>query len=61
MPRAIPTFPAFDEWQHMSETEQDALLDSFEAVQRRKSMIKRVLAGLACVAIVAVGFAALVV
>ena len=61
MPRAIPTFPAFDEWQHMSETEQDALLDRFEAEQRRSSLVKQALAGFAFAAVVAAGLAALVV
>lgn len=61
MPRAVPNFPAFDEWQHMSESEQDALLDRFEAEQRRVTLFKRALTGLACVAIVAAGLAALVV
>jgi hypothetical protein len=61
MPRAIPTFPAFDEWQHLSETEQDALLDRFEAEQRRTSVIRLALAGFAFVAVVAAGLAALVV
>lgn len=36
MPRAAPSFPAFDEWQKMSESEQDALLDALEAGQRRR-------------------------
>ena len=34
MPRAAPSFPAFDEWQKMSEGEQDALLDALEAAAR---------------------------
>jgi hypothetical protein len=61
MPRAVPNFPAFDEWQHMSESEQDALLDRFEAEQRRVNVFKRALTGFACVVLVAAGLAALVV
>jgi hypothetical protein len=33
----------------MTESEQDALLDRFEAVQRRQSLAGRALVGLACV------------
>jgi hypothetical protein len=35
MPRPAPAFPAFAEWQKMSESEQDALLDALEAGRRR--------------------------
>lgn len=48
MPRAAPSFPAFDEWQKMSEREQDALLDALEAVQRREALSTRFLISLAC-------------
>jgi hypothetical protein len=41
MPRPPPSFPAFDEWQRMSELEQDALLDRLEAARRRGSPLKR--------------------
>ena len=53
MPRAAPSFPAFDEWQKMSEGEQDALLDALEAVQRRGSLYTRLLVALACAGLAA--------
>ena len=34
MTQPAPSFPAFDEWQSMSESEQDALLDRLETKQR---------------------------
>lgn len=46
MPRAAPSFPAFDEWQKMSEMEQDALLEALEAAQRRGPLMTRVLVAL---------------
>jgi hypothetical protein len=45
MPRAAPSFPAFDEWQKMSEREQDALLDTLEGAQRRGRFATRLLVG----------------
>ncbi len=39
MPRAAPLFPAFDEWQKMSENEQDALLDALEVGQQRRNRL----------------------
>jgi hypothetical protein len=60
MPRATPTFPAFDEWRQMTESEQDALLDRFETVQRRRAMAGRLLVGLACVSGLALSGAALI-
>lgn len=38
MPRSAPSFPVFDEWQKMSESEQDALLDRLEAAKRRSAL-----------------------
>ncbi len=46
MPRAAPSFPAFDEWQRMSEGEQDALLDALESKERRGRLAMRLLVGL---------------
>jgi hypothetical protein len=43
MPRAAPSFPAFDEWQKMSEREQDALLDTLEGARRRGRLATGVL------------------
>lgn len=37
MTQPAPSFPAFDEWQSMSEREQDALLDQLETAKRRGS------------------------
>lgn len=48
MPRAVPSFPAFDEWQKMSEGEQDALLDALETAQRRGTLAMPLLIGLTC-------------
>jgi len=56
-----PSFPAFDEWQKMSEREQDALLDGLEAVKRRGALATRFLIGLGCaVAVTAAGLTLLV-
>ncbi|MBX9590470.1 MAG: hypothetical protein K2X43_14275 [Hyphomonadaceae bacterium] len=46
-----PSFPAFDEWQKMSEREQDALLDRLETAGRRSSRMKRRLIALAGAAV----------
>ena len=46
MPRAAPSFPAFDEWQKMSESEQDALLDALENGQHRNRLAAGILIGL---------------
>jgi hypothetical protein len=34
-----PQFPALSEWQKMSESEQDTLINKMEAVRRRNSRI----------------------
>ena len=48
MPRpAPPSFPAFDQWQNMSESEQDALLDKIETRKRRGTYAVRLLIGTA--------------
>ena len=58
MSQPTPSFPAFDEWQEMSEQEQDALLDRLETANQRGSISRHVLIGLlgvgACAAIGAV-------
>ena len=46
MTRPAPAFPAFDEWQNLSESEQDALLDRLEATRKRGSLARRLLVGL---------------
>ena len=45
MTQPAPSFPAFDEWQKMSESEQDALLDRLETKQRG-SIMRWVLIGI---------------
>jgi hypothetical protein len=50
MSQPTPSFPAFDEWQKMSESEQDALLDRLETASQRGSTIRHVLVGVLCVA-----------
>ena len=55
MPRAAPSFPAFDEWQKMSEREQDALLDSLEGARRRGRLAARLLVCLSATVAVAIG------
>lgn len=52
MTQPAPSFPAFDEWEKMSESEQDALLDRLET-KRRGSLFKWVAAGLLGVAVCA--------
>jgi hypothetical protein len=36
---ARPQFPAIDDWQRMSETEQDALLARMETARRRSALL----------------------
>jgi hypothetical protein len=60
MPRTAPSFPAFEEWQKLSEREQDALLDAMEWRRRRWRLAARALIGLAgTAAIAAIGGALL--
>jgi hypothetical protein len=48
MPRPAPSsFPAFQEWQNLSESEQDALLDKIETSKRRGTYTMRLLIGAA--------------
>jgi len=55
---SAPAFPPFEQWQAMSEAEQDALISRIEMAQRRKRTLARLLAGLACAAAAAAGIAA---
>jgi hypothetical protein len=48
MSQPAPLFPAFDEWQKMSEQDQDALLDRLETAKQRGSLVKHVLIVLLC-------------
>jgi hypothetical protein len=60
MSRPAHAFPAFAEWQKMSESEQDALLDALESGRRRGRLAMRVLVGLVgTAAIAAIGGALL--
>jgi hypothetical protein len=55
MTRPVPSFPAFDEWQSMSEREQDALLDKLDTANRRGSLTRSILVavlGLATCAVI---------
>lgn len=47
---ATPQFPAIDDWQKMSEAEQDALLARMESARRRGALFYRLLIALACTA-----------
>ena len=51
---ATPQFPAIDDWQRMSETEQDALLARMETARRRSALLYRLAIALTC-AIVGAG------
>ena len=55
MSHPTQSFPAFDEWQKMSESEQDALLDRLETASERGSLIRHVLVGVLCVTACATG------
>jgi hypothetical protein len=48
-----PPFPALDDWQRMSEPEQDALLARMEAARRRNTLGLRCVLGLGAMAIAA--------
>ena len=45
---STPRFPAFDDWQKMSEREQDALIAKLETARWRRSLMWRLLFGLGC-------------
>ena len=47
---ATPQFPAIDDWQKMSATEQDALLARIESARRRSALLYRLLIAFACTA-----------
>jgi hypothetical protein len=55
MPGATPSFPDFQEWQKLSEREQDALLDRLEGVPRRDRALSRLLTIAGCIAVFTVG------
>ena len=46
MPQPAPSFPGFDEWEKLSESEQDALLDRLETAKQRGSIMRWVLIGI---------------
>lgn len=48
MSRSSPQFPAFDTWQDMSESEQDALIGRLEA-QKHRRLLRRIGLALATV------------
>jgi hypothetical protein len=45
---SVPSFPPFQQWERMSESEQDALIDRIEAARRRRARAMRICIGLAC-------------
>ena len=47
MTQTAPQFPSLNVWEGMSELEQDALLDHFERVRRRKVLWSRLQVGFA--------------
>lgn len=53
MRRAAASFPEFDEWQKMSESEQDALLDALEGGQRSHRITPGLLIGIGGISIAA--------
>jgi len=59
MSKPMPSFPAFDEWQKMSEREQDALITKMEGVRNRSRRNHRVLLGLSCALVTTAVVAAL--
>jgi hypothetical protein len=46
MARSAQAFPAFDDWQKMSESEQDAFLDRMETGKRRKVTFWQIAGGI---------------
>jgi hypothetical protein len=54
---SAPAFPPFEQWQAMSEAEQDALIGRIETAHRRRRGLMRLLAGLACAAAAGIGIA----
>lgn len=50
MSQSAPSFPAFDEWEKMSESEQDELLDKLEGARHRSWRTRRVLIAALCLA-----------
>lgn len=49
MTQPAQSFPVFDDWQSMTESEQDALLDKLETAKRRGSIKGWVLIGIGLV------------
>jgi hypothetical protein len=45
MRSSSPAFPPFDQWQAMSEAEQDALIARLETARRWQKRLRRVLLG----------------
>lgn len=56
---SAPRFPTFEDWQKMSDREQDALLASMEAAQRWGALARRLLVVVIGAAAAAVGGLAL--
>jgi hypothetical protein len=43
---AVPSFPPFEQWQRMSESEQDAFIARIEHAKARKALTYRICVGL---------------
>jgi hypothetical protein len=52
---SAPAFPPFEQWQAMSEAEQDALIGRIETARRRRRGLVHALIGLTCAAAAAAG------
>jgi hypothetical protein len=50
MPPPAPSFPAFETWQTMSESEQDALLARMETAKQRGALVRCLSAGAVLIA-----------
>jgi hypothetical protein len=49
MPPPAPSFPALENWQSMSESEQDALIARLEVTRRRGALLQRAAIGVTLV------------
>jgi len=49
MSQSAQSFPAFDEWEKMSESEQDALIARLEVTRRRGALLQRAAIGVTLV------------
>ena len=57
MRTSTPAFPPLEQWQTMSDAEQDALIGRLERSRRRRRGVLRLLAGLAAAAMTVISTA----